>query len=163
MIESIDDVKILNPEPVGTGAFSEVYQVLHVQSKEIMALKKIDLRKLSEADLANLMTEIKIHNDLDHKHIIRFSDCIQQNHLVFILLENAVNGSLFFYIDIHEGLPFELALKFFYETAQAVKHLHDNEVIHRDIKPENILLDNNFSIKLCDFGWSCKIQPDQQR
>jgi serine/threonine protein kinase len=51
-------------------------------------------------------------------------------------------------------------MKFFYETALAIKHLHDRDIVHRDIKPENILLDNNFSIKLCDFGWSCKVESD---
>jgi serine/threonine protein kinase len=34
-----------------------------------------------------------------------------------------------------------------------VEYLHKRNVIHRDIKPENILLDENFDVKLCDFGW----------
>ena len=163
MIQSLDDIKILNPKPVGSGAFSEVFEVLHLKLKEKMALKKIDLSELSKADLDNLMTEIKIHNELEHKHIIEFKDCIQKKHLVFILLENATNGSLFYYIDIHDGLPFGLAMKFFYETALAIKYLHDRDIVHRDIKPENILLDNNFSIKLCDFGWSCMLNSEDLR
>lgn len=41
--------------------------------------------------------------------------------------------------------------------------MHDLNLIHRDIKPENILLDENFRIKLCDFGWSCKAEKGQLR
>ena len=75
--------------------------------------------------------------------------------MVYILLEFAQNGCLFFYIHAKDGLPEDLALRFFMQTADAVKYLHDHKIIHRDLKPENILLDNEFRAKLCDFGWSC--------
>ena len=41
--------------------------------------------------------------------------------------------------------------------------MHKYNLIHRDIKPENILLDSNFNIKLCDFGWSCFLENDAFR
>jgi serine/threonine protein kinase len=40
------------------------------------------------------------------------------------------------------------------ETISIIKYLHSLNIIHRDIKPENLLLDNNFRIKLCDYGWA---------
>ena len=36
----------------------------------------------------------------------------------------------------------------------SIHYLHRKEIAHRDIKPENLLIDSNFRIKLCDFGWS---------
>lgn len=36
-------------------------------------------------------------------------------------------------------------------------------MVHRDIKPENIVMDKNFDCKLCDFGWSCLIEEDEER
>lgn len=83
--------------------------------------------------------------------------------MVYLLLEYAANGSLFFYIHSINGLPEMLALRFFYQTALAVQYLHDNKLIHRDIKPENILLDEHFNVKLCDFGWSCYLEDDDCR
>ena len=44
----------------------------------------------------------------------------------------------------------------------AVKYLHDNNLIHRDIKPENILLDENLVPKLSDFGWSAIIKNEKR-
>ncbi len=38
--------------------------------------------------------------------------------------------------------------------------MHEKNIIHRDIKPENILFDSDFNVKLCDFGWSCFLQND---
>lgn len=39
-----------------------------------------------------------------------------------------------------------------YRLCQSVKHLHDANVIHRDLKPANVLIREDCSIKLCDFG-----------
>lgn len=83
--------------------------------------------------------------------------------MVYFLLEYAGNGCLFFYIHARDGLPEKLALRFLYQTALALKYLHSQRIIHRDIKPENILLDSDFNVKLCDFGWACYLSEDEQR
>lgn len=43
---------------------------------------------------------------------------------------------------------------YFIQTAVAVSFLHRQGILHRDIKPENLLLDADFNVKVCDFGWS---------
>ena len=100
---------------------------------------------------------------LEHPNIIRFFDALQDNHMVYFLLEYAANGCLFFFINCRYGLPEHIALRFFYETTLAVEYLHVNKIAHRDIKPENILLSRDFGIKLCDFGWSCYVEEGDIR
>lgn len=124
---------------------------------------EIEICGLTPKDIDNLRTEIQIHRSLNHPNIVRFVDCLQVNSIVFILLENASNSSVFYYIHSQEGLPHKLALRFFYQTAQAIKYLHDQRIIHRDLKPENILLDSEFNVKLCDFGWACYLPERQMR
>ena len=111
----------------------------------------------------NLDSEIQIHEALRHRNIIRYYDTLQEGNMLYLLLEYAENGSLFFYINSREGLPEPLALRFLYQTAQAVEHLHEMKLIHRDIKPENILVDKSYNAKLCDFGWSCFLEDDDVR
>ncbi len=41
---------------------------------------------------------------------------------------------------------------------KAIAYMHKNNMIHRDIKPENLLIDENLNLKLCDFGFSRKVQ-----
>lgn len=80
-----------------------------------------------------------------------------------MLLENATNSSVFYYIHAREGLPEKIALRFFYQVALAINYLHDQRIIHRDLKPENLLLDSEFNVKLCDFGWSCHLPNREMR
>lgn len=161
--QSLKEIEVLDNEPLGEGAFSVVYKVRHRSSGRIMALKKIDILKLSKADCQNLKLEIKLHKELHQKNIIGFFGCIQRKNMVYMLLEHASNGSLFFYIDLEEGLPEILSLRFLYETAKGIQYLHSKQIIHRDIKPENILLDENFNVKVCDFGWSCRVANKEVR
>lgn len=44
-----------------------------------------------------------------------------------------------------------------YEVLKGVKYMHDARVVHRDIKPANILINQDCSIKICDFGLSRSI------
>ena len=161
--QSLKEVEILDKRPLGEGAFSFVYKVLHKQTNKIFALKKIDILQISKADCENLKLEIKLHKKFQNPYIIDFKGCIQRKNIVYMLLEHASNGSLFFYIDLEKGLPEILSLRFLYETALGLQYLHRNKIIHRDIKPENLLLDKNFKIKICDFGWSCKKEKKQVR
>ncbi len=48
-----------------------------------------------------------------------------------------------------------------YRLISAVKHLHDNNVIHRDLKPANVLIREDCTIKLCDFGLARQIDTEE--
>ena len=164
MLKRLKDIEILDKHKIlGEGAFSKVLKVKSKLDNKIYALKKIDINKVSKSDCENLKVEIKLHQKLFHKNIIKFYDCLQVKNMVYFLLEYATNGCLFFYIHSQKGIPEQITLRFLYQTALAIKHLHDRNLIHRDIKPENILIDENFNVKLCDFGWSCFLNNDDYR
>lgn len=163
MLSSLDDVELVDrSKTIGTGAFSKVYKVIHRKNRRPYALKIIDMERLSLADCLSLRNEIELHEKLDHPNIIRFHDSVQIDDVVYFLLEYAGNKSLFHYIQTNRGLSENLALRFLFQSCLAVKYLHDRRIIHRDIKPENLLMTEDFNIKLCDFGWSCSADADEQ-
>jgi serine/threonine protein kinase len=51
-------------------------------------------------------------------------------------------------------LPWHIRMKIAIETANSLAYLHASGIIHRDVKTKNILLTNNFSVKVADFGLS---------
>lgn len=53
--------------------------------------------------------------------------------------------------------------RIFYQCLLAIHYLQKRSIAHRDIKPENILLDDDFKIKLCDFGWAKIMHQDEVR
>ena len=54
--------------------------------------------------------------------------------------------------DNPEGVTPEKVRIYTFQLIRAIKWCHDNDVMHRDIKPENLLINNNDTLKLCDFG-----------
>lgn len=68
------------------------------------------------------------------------------------------NGELFDYIQAsNKNFPERLAKYYFKQLIEALHHMHLNMYIHRDLKLENLLLDENFDLKLSDFGLSKKM------
>ena len=81
--------------------------------------------------------------------------------IYYIIEELSENGELFNYVyKTGEGFPEHLSIKIFKKLAKCVKILHDNRIAHCDIKPENVLIGNDFSIKLIDFGFSQVLEKD---
>lgn len=70
-----------------------------------------------------------------------------------MVLDLNENGELFDYISNDQQLFDEdLARYYFSQMIAVLDFLQSKSVAHRDIKPENIMVDENFDLKLCDFG-----------
>ena len=73
---------------------------------------------------------------------------------MFLVTEYAQGGELFDYIVSKKRLKEDEACKFFQEILSGIEYMHELNIVHRDLKPENLLLDNDQSIKIIDFGLS---------
>ena len=95
------------------------------------------------------------------EYISTMNDDKLTGNIFYKIEEIAKNGELFNYIyELGKGFSEQISAKIFSTLIKTVKILHENNIIHGDIKPENILIGNDFSLKLIDFGFSRKINKN---
>jgi serine/threonine protein kinase len=129
-----------------------------------VAVKKIDKMSLANKKIkATLMREVEIHKKLKHDNIIRLYTSIEDDKFIYLILEYAAKGNLFYLIRNKKVLSEDEAFYFFIQTCAGIYFLHKNGLIHRDIKPENLLIGDDNILKICDFGWCVQTNNQQER
>jgi len=152
------------PIELGIGSYGRVYLVTHNLTKEKYALKVINKHKLMQAygSCELIKNEIDIHSKLHHPNIIKLYNVLETEEEINILLEYADKGNLYTLIQKEKGFNEAKACEYFIQIVNAVYFLHQNNIIHRDIKPENILISEDDTLKLCDFGWAKEIMVNNR-
>jgi serine/threonine protein kinase len=161
-------------EPLNSGSFGLVFSAKDLIKGEIVAIKCILKKHLTEdealfGDLTNYLNidleseELRLHSELgSHPNIVRFKDSFETNTHLFLVLEHCANGDLYDLIKfrnnhadkIHRDT--EEIRRFMLELIDAVEYIHSKGIYHRDIKPENIFIAESGAAKLGDFGLATK-------
>lgn len=93
-----------------------------------------------------------------HPGIVSIKELFFQNNTGYMVMEFLEGGTLRRYIDNNGGrLTVEHALSLMEPVISSMEEIHKSGLIHRDISPENIMLDNDGSIKVIDFGATKKL------
>ncbi|KAL8140080.1 hypothetical protein V2J09_006101 [Rumex salicifolius] len=141
---------------LGEGGFGIVYHGKLRDGREV-AVKR--LYEKSYKRIQQFNNEIKILTELRHKNLVtlygRTSNQSRDLLLVYEYIPNlTVADHLHGYHPNSQFITWSTRMNIAIETAEALTYLHYNDIIHRDVKSNNILLDNNFSVKVADFGLS---------
>jgi len=78
----------------------------------------------------------------------------KKQNVILIVLELATGGELFEFLSYTGFFDESIARTYFQQLMSGVEFCHSKGVVHRDLKPENLLLDDAFTLKLADFGFS---------
>lgn len=90
--------------------------------------------------------------------IVAIKDLFYENGTGYLIMEYLGNGNIRKYVDSHGGwLPVDETLKLMEPVISILGKLHESGLIHRDISPDNIMVDDDGSVKLIDFGGSKKL------
>ena len=140
---------------IGEGTFGKVKLAMHKITQEKVAIKILEKKKInSKKDLERIEKEIKYLKILNHPNIVKIYEIIEDDNNFYIAMEYVPGGELFNYIVKNKRLT-ESETSFFYsQIIHIIKEIHKHKICHRDLKPENLLLTQNKTIKLIDFGLS---------
>ena len=149
---------------IGEGSFSIVQLYEDKKTKIKYAVKKMNPEKIEKISKNNKLidTEVNIHGRINHPNIIKLHNFFKHKNLCYLILEYAPDGTLFDIIRAKHGLSEIYSFYYFLQTLNAIYFLHLHSIIHRDLKPENLLINEKNIIKLCDFGWSVKLNDDKR-
>ncbi|KAM6930541.1 cyclin-G-associated kinase [Xenentodon cancila] len=172
-VVELGDMKLRIKRVIAEGGFAFVYEAQDMSSGKDYALKRL----LSNEDEKNkeIIQEVCFMKKLSgHPNVVQFCSAASiskeesdTGQAEFLILTELCKGQLVDFIKrVEQRAPLscDTVLKIFYQTCRAVQHMHKQKppIIHRDLKIENLLISNQGTIKLCDFGSSTTVShyPD---
>ena len=146
---------------LGQGGMGRVYKAYDKQLDRMVAIKVVRQGMMgSEEALKRFKQELLLASKVSHKNILRIHDMGEVGDVKFISMAY-VDGQ-----DLHQvlrevtKLPFERALNFARQLADALSAAHSEGVVHRDLKPQNILVGKGDQLFVSDFGLAKSFEDD---
>ncbi|OVA04953.1 Protein kinase domain [Macleaya cordata] len=148
---NFDDSKEL-----GDGGFGTVYYG-ELRDGRVVAVKRLYENNCKRVE--QFMNEVTILSLLRHQNLVTLYGCTSRHSRELLLVyEYVPNGTVADHLHGEQAkaglVTWPIRMSIAIESAGALAYLHASDIIHRDVKTNNILLDNNFHVKVADFGLS---------
>ena len=136
-------------EKIGEGAFGKVYKGTY--NNQAVAIKKIKLVEKAPEIYSNLVNEINVIKKADTPEIPKFYGLMKKNGCYRLIFEY-ISGKTF--KELYPTMNYNEKLIVLYKLSKILESFHSKLLIHRDIKPSNVMIREDGSLKLIDFGIS---------
>uniref|UniRef100_A0A8C0UM48 Receptor-interacting serine/threonine-protein kinase 2 n=1 Tax=Cyanistes caeruleus TaxID=156563 RepID=A0A8C0UM48_CYACU len=157
-LPSIPSSKLPDLRFISRGAYGTVSAARHADWRVPVALKCLQ-GPLLDSDRNHLLKEAEILHKARFSYILPILGICNEPEFLGIVTEYMANGSLNQLLhgkDVYPDIPWCLRFRILHEIALGVNYLHNMNppLLHHDLKTQNILLDDEFHIKIADFGMS---------
>ncbi|XP_046840777.1 cyclin-dependent kinase 20-like [Xenia sp. Carnegie-2017] len=148
---------------IGEGAHGIVFKAKHIQSGEVVALKKVPLRKLEDGIPNQALREIKALQEIENQFVVQLFDVFPDGAGFVLVFE-------YMFSDLSEVLrnsdsPLTAAQikSYMGMLLKGIAYCHQNFIIHRDLKPANLLISSLGHLKIADFGLARIYSSEENR
>ncbi|NXK33827.1 RIPK2 kinase, partial [Piprites chloris] len=157
-LPSIPSNKLSDLHFISRGAYGTVSAARHADWRVPVALKCLQ-GPLLDSDRNHLLKEAEVLHKARFSYILPILGICNEPEFLGIVTEYMTNGSLNQLLhgkDVYPDIPWCLRFRILYEIALGVNYLHNMNppLLHHDLKTQNILLDDEFHVKIADFGMS---------
>jgi len=136
---------------LGSGGFGSVYLARDTWLDIKVAIK---VPHKQSAELYKLLKEPRLQAALNHPNIVRMIAAEKENRIFFMVMEYVKGKTLEKVLEKEGTLDWTQAVDFLRQISQGVEHAHNNKIIHRDLRPSNIIVSEEGTAKITDFGTS---------
>jgi Tol biopolymer transport system component/serine/threonine protein kinase len=136
---------------LGAGGMGTVYRAYDSRLQRTVAVKVLGDDIADEATRQRLLHEARAASALNHPHVCVIYEVGESDGRAFIVMEY-VGGKPLCELIPRDGFPLDTALRYALQTADALAHAHDRNVIHRDFKSSNVMVAEDGRAKVVDFG-----------
>lgn len=148
-------------ERVGFGGMGIVYRATHVETNEVVALKMLSHRQVHDREaVVRFQQEAEILRQLNHPNIARVHSWFPAFETYFLAMDFCDGVTLSRLIRTHGRLPIDQIRRVVGGVSAALRTAHQESIVHRDLKPQNIMISQDGTVLLMDFGLATKSDPD---
>lgn len=138
---------------IGQGGMADVYKAKDTILNRIVAIKVLRDKLSGDAmALVRFQREASAASRLSHPNVVDIYDVGEYEGMHYIVMEYIRGRTLKDLIAQRGALDVDEAIGIMKQLISAIDHAHDHNIIHRDIKPQNVLVKDDGTIKITDFG-----------
>src|SRR5947199_4542549 len=146
---------------IGAGGMSTVYRATDGTLERQVAIKLMNREVASDSDqLERFRREARAVAQLSHPHVVGVIDAGEDDGRPYIVFECVEGETLKERIRRQGRLPIPEAVAYAIEIVRALGAAHARHIVHRDVKPQNVLIDEEGSAKVTDFGIARTLEED---
>jgi len=146
-------------EMLGKGGMGKVYKVLDKEINEKVSLKLIRPEiSFDQKTVERFQNEMKITRKIIHKNVCRIYHLEKEKDTYYITMEFIAGQDLKRMIRMTKELGIELALDIAQQTCRGLAEAHRLGIVHRDLKPQNIMIDEEGTVRIMDFGIASSLE-----